>query len=157
MLHRRLLVDDQRGVDEPLNETEAIVTSEHVMLSAPGASFRQDALRVNHPLQIAFGVGFSGVVANNSQAGLLKPLPANVHIMDYYLLSDKMAIFRVRHLYGKDEPLPWSAPVTLNLDEYLPRQFSAEETQLTTVQPPSFVQDRLKWKVAGESSVDNND
>lgn len=75
MLHRRLLVDDRRGVDEPLNETEAIRTLSVVQLGSPSDGARVErssarlwltiaaasraqrraALEINEPIVYAFG------------------------------------------------------------------------------------------------------
>jgi hypothetical protein len=106
-------------------------------------------MELNHPYLLAIS---SSVAAQPVGAGLLKPLPTNVHVVDFYMVDAKTAVFRIRHLYGKDELAPFSDPVSLNLDEYLTQKITnLEETQLTTVQSPEFVQNRLKWNVDGEA------
>lgn len=70
--------------------------------------------------------------------------------MDYFLLDSSVALLRVRHVYSKDDAAPFSLPVSFNLTDYFPNIASIQETQLTGVQPPSFVDSRLKWNVANE-------
>lgn len=71
--------------------------------------------------------------------------------MDYFLVNVSSALVRVRHLYAKDEAAPMSDPVTFDLAQYLPVSISSMvEQQLTAVQPPSFVDARLKWNAAHE-------
>lgn len=171
MLHRRLLFDDHRGVDEPLNETEAIITTEHLLLGALSPEFRVFSLRLNHPLLPAFGDAPGN--QPNSSLGLKQQfhcehisccacalltdfcfLKASVHLMDYYLVSSSSAVLRVRHIYSKTEAAPYSNPVSFDLSHHLPRVISSlEETQLTGVQPPSFVDSRLKWNAAHEVRI----
>lgn len=57
MLHRRLLHDDYRGVDEPLNETD-VVRTVHRLAFTPinegGRSLRTMAYRINNPPILLF-------------------------------------------------------------------------------------------------------
>lgn len=61
-------------MDEPLNETEAIITKEHLVIGAPSPEFRVNALRLNHPFLSAFG---DAPNANqpNSSSGLKREFP----------------------------------------------------------------------------------
>jgi hypothetical protein len=57
MLHRRLLVDDHRGVREPLNETDTIITTGYIVVDQPQYSSRQQralALYLNNPNVLVF-------------------------------------------------------------------------------------------------------
>lgn len=151
MLHRRLLFDDYRGVGEPLNESEAIITTQNVIFGSPSPAFRIRGLQLNHPLQIVFGPAGTAVTKNGT-AGLLSPFPSNVHLMDFFMMDDDTALVRLRHVYAKGEGMPYTSHVTLDLQDYLPRKIDhMEETQLTAVQPTSFVSDRLHWRVHGST------
>ena len=155
MLHRRLLFDDQRGVGEPLNETEAIITVERLSLKAPNPIFRQDALELNHPFQMAVASGVSSIDLRLpvSGKGLKQNLPSNIHLMDFYMTDADNAIVRLRHLYGKDEDQPYSNPASITLEDYFMRNIvDVVETQLTTVQPRSYVDQRMHWNVQNEQS-----
>ncbi len=150
MLHRRLLHDDGRGVGEPLDESEAVIARQWVTLAAPSPSFRVLGLRLNHPLQVAIGQG--GVkIAANSTSGLHRPFSPLVHLMDYFLLDNQTALVRLRHVYAVGEGASVSQPVSLNLSDHITRPIaSVSETQVTGVQPPSFVDDRMHWKAENE-------
>jgi len=62
MLHRRTLHDDYRGVDEPLNENEAVRTV-HRLTFGPaaegGRNLRTMAYHINNPPTLLFASSFT--------------------------------------------------------------------------------------------------
>jgi hypothetical protein len=107
---------------------------------------------LNHPFQVAVGQA-GNLISVNGTPGLLKPFSSRVHLMDYFLLDEKSALVRLRHVFAASEGAPYNQPETIDLSEYLPRRIaSITETQVTGVQPPSYVDQRLRWTAEGEKA-----
>jgi hypothetical protein len=81
---------------------------------------------------------------------LNKPLPKNVHLLtvDNQNYGSKVLI-RLAHLYEKDEPSPYSDPVTIELKNLFNNIeiTSAEEYNLRANQPVTEFQP-MNWKVS---------
>jgi len=145
MLHRRLLVDDGRGVNEPLNETEAIRTTTAVIVTKPSDSsriFRERSLYLTHPLVITFAPPTNNLTNwlnayKPSFVGLTRELPKNLHLQTWRPLRNNPGafLFRLRHLYGVGEDSELSKPVTINVDTLFTGRSiaSMRETQLTGI------------------------
>ncbi|XP_055477049.1 lysosomal alpha-mannosidase isoform X2 [Psammomys obesus] len=159
MVHRRLLVDDDRGVVEPLMEsgTGQRVCGRHLVLLssvreaaarhrllaekevlAPQLVLAQGGGRLHHP-QAAPRIQFSG---------LRQDLPPQVHLLTLARWGPKTLLLRLEHQFTvrEDSGRNLSAPVTLNLKNLF-QAFTIthlKETTLAANQPLSKAS-RLKW------------
>uniref|UniRef100_A0A4W4H4P4 Alpha-mannosidase n=1 Tax=Electrophorus electricus TaxID=8005 RepID=A0A4W4H4P4_ELEEL len=117
MLHRRLLHDDVRGVEEPLSEpgefADGLVVRGRllVMLTPP-----ETAADMHRPLaqgmvlqpMLSFQEGFSGLQA---------ALPPAVHLLTVSQWSNDSVLLRLEHQYESSESKTYSLPVTVNLQK----------------------------------------
>uniref|UniRef100_A0A7N0UN86 Alpha-mannosidase n=1 Tax=Kalanchoe fedtschenkoi TaxID=63787 RepID=A0A7N0UN86_KALFE len=170
MLHRRLLHDDARGVDEALNETVCvsnectglIVQGKYYLRIDPlgeGAEWRRSfGQEIYSPLLLAFAeqdqdnwmrsptVTFSGFKGSYT-------LPKNVAVITLEELSDGKVLLRLAHLYevGEDEDL--SVVTEVKLKKLFYKEISkVTETSLSANQERAEMEKkRLVWKVEGSS------
>lgn len=116
MLQRRILKDDRRGVNEPLNSKERLRGSIWLFLDDPSqASTRRGAglLISNQPLN-AFS--FKEPSVKLWQSGI--ELPPNVHLLNVRHI-EKGLLVRLHHLFQKDEDPVYSKNAVVNLAEVL--------------------------------------
>jgi lysosomal alpha-mannosidase len=162
MLHRRILVDDGRGVGEPLNESTIIRTRQLLTIAAPttAASYqRTSSVLLNHPPLIAFGppqpsANFWRSTFALSFVPLTNPLPPNIQLTHLKTMPDGVSVvLRLHHLYAANEDPVLSKPVTLNLNLIFNALIpvNVTEMQLTAVAPLSSVV-RYKWNVESEAA-----
>lgn len=145
MMHRRLLQDDGRGVDEALDDTDIVNPTVRVNLS-PSASAPQDryaaAYTLNYPLQVFYAT--STVPKPNeftksyrATYSLLKaPLPAGVHLLSlkYLTANSNQLILRLAHMAAAGEA--WAVPQTIDLNALFNFKVTRlVETTLTANQP----------------------
>lgn len=146
MVHRRILVDDKRGLNEALDEDvvtrgkfwlildtieEAIVT--HRQLS--------DVL-MNPIVPFFSEVTFPPAPMQNRRLPKQFALPKSVHLLTYQLLEDASVLVRFSHRYALGEK--YSEPVHLILSDYFDFK-SAFEVSLTANQLTIDMK-RLSWK-----------
>ncbi|XP_034378373.1 lysosomal alpha-mannosidase isoform X1 [Arvicanthis niloticus] len=159
MVHRRLLVDDDRGVSEPLLETNTgdKVRGRHLVLlssvSDAAAGHRLLAEQEVLAPQLVLALGDSSPY--NSQAapkmqfsGLRQELPPQVHLLTLARWGPKMLLLRLEHQFAvkEDSNRNLSSPVTVNLQDMF-QTFTIiylQETTLAANQPLSRAS-RLKW------------
>ena len=138
MVHRRLTVDDHRGVGEPLDEREFVTTyvskGEHGRHYGPGLIVRgrhsvllepvATAAQVWRPLMDRiFGtpkLSFSTDAAvaartHPSFSALAKPLPPNVQLMTLKAMAPGVILLRLAHQFAISEDPTLSAPVMVDL------------------------------------------
>ncbi|KAJ1685592.1 hypothetical protein LUZ63_016982 [Rhynchospora breviuscula] len=132
MLHRRLLVDDARGVDEALNETVCtndgcvglVIQGKYYTKIDPigeGAKWRRTfGQEIYSPLLLAFsemdgGNWGSSHVSNFTVMDPSYNLPDNVALVTLQALDDGSVLLRLAHLYevGEDKDLSVMASVDL--------------------------------------------
>lgn len=129
MVHRRLQVDDNRGVGEPLNETGLdgnglIVRGTHTLsLDVAGAGYA--ALRslaaaslLKPLLTIAANTESpAGWAAahRGAYAGVNATLPVNVHVVTVHSLGPTTLLLRLGHMFAVGEDAALSLPVTVDL------------------------------------------
>ncbi|XP_051024475.1 lysosomal alpha-mannosidase-like [Acomys russatus] len=160
MVHRRLLADDGRGVDEALIESGdgKRVRGHHLVLlsSVRDAAARHRLLAEKEVLAPQLVLAQGGSAPYYSQAalkpqfsGLLQDLPPQVHLLTLARWAPKMVLLRLEHQFavGEDSGQNLSSPVTLNLQNLF-RAFTIthlQETTLAANQPLSKAS-RLKWR-----------
>ena len=171
MVHRRLLRDDARGVDEFLNETECgcthcgcgglVAVGRHsLVLAAAGddvaAARRAAQARAAHPLILALlpedeGKGVR-LEASPPPASSACPagLPANVHLLTLAPHSDGRVLLRLAHTFEMGEHAELGQEVTVDLNAVIAGMTweAVEELALTAVRPLADVT-RRRWRVSG--------
>jgi hypothetical protein len=145
MVHRRLQMDDRRGVGEPMNESGLnalgdglIVRSLHRLsiaksdaAAALGKATVQDLL---FPPSLTFSPLGSGLspaswLSSNTASftGLAKSLPPNIHLLTLQSYSPSTVLVRLAHLFETGEGGAMSSPVSIDLSSLL----AASQTPLT--------------------------
>ncbi|XP_021563703.1 LOW QUALITY PROTEIN: lysosomal alpha-mannosidase [Carlito syrichta] len=159
MVHRRLLKDDQRGVEEPLMEegSGARVRGRHLVLldtvQAAAAGHRLLAEKELLAPQVVLAGG-SGSPYNLKAAprtqfsGLSRELPPSVHLLTLARWGPKMLLLRLEHQFaeGEDSRYNMSSPVTLDLQDLF-STFTITHLQETTLAANQLraTASRLKW------------
>jgi lysosomal alpha-mannosidase len=173
MVHRRLQMDDRRGVGEPINEpgldmtgSGLIVRSVHRISVLPASSAarrgKQDVQDLMFRPLITFsplGAGatpaawLAANVGNWSGAGATR-LPASLHLVTTHALGPHSVLVRLAHLFEAGEDAALSVPVTLDLTTlYAGAPLSAcVETTVPASQPLANVPVRTVPTPAGPST-----
>ncbi|KAJ7563275.1 hypothetical protein O6H91_03G104000 [Diphasiastrum complanatum] len=166
MLHRRLLHDDFRGVDEALNESICIGNGVPCQgLVVQGQFFinihpvgnaarwrRTQGQKIYSPLQLAFAVipetnhstittpEFSSLIAGYE-------LPPNIVIITLQELDEKNLLLRLAHIYEANEDAELSQVATINLENLFAHRKIDKllELSLSANQLRSKMK-TLKWK-----------
>ncbi|XP_052729058.1 probable alpha-mannosidase At5g13980 isoform X2 [Vigna angularis] len=170
MVHRRLLLDDSKGVAEALNETDCVggdcrgltvqgkyyYRIDHL---GEGAKWRRTVgQEIYSPLLLAFAekddkdewmnsnvLTFSGI--DSSYA-----LPDNIAIITLQELEDGRVLLRLAHLYEIEEDKDLSVTATVELKKLFPGRKIKEvkEMNLSANQERTEMEKkRLHWKVEG--------
>lgn len=178
MVHRRVLVDDGRGVAEPLNETEfvtpyvgpdagtygrhygrgLVTRGKHFLLfGAPDNAARQwrplaDAVYM--PLQPFF----AGAGAQPGRGGsLARALPPNVQIVTLEVWDDRRTLLRLAHQFGLGEDVELSKPASVNLADLFAGRtvVSADERGLAvSIAREEVLKRRVSWRTDGDAGRD---
>ncbi|XP_033225887.1 lysosomal alpha-mannosidase-like [Belonocnema kinseyi] len=172
MVHRRLLCDDNFGVDEPLNETAygmgLVARGEHsVLIGTQTDSFvlqeKNEALRLSlrpwifiTPLK---ATSYDDWKANYKMHsfGLAKKLPPNIHILTLEPWKDGSILLRLEHIFEAGESVKYSIPVTINIQNLF-SDFTVTAVHETTLGGNQWLEDmeRLKWVPDKDYVVGNN-
>jgi len=126
MIHRRLLQDDGRGVDEPLNENTAIYTRDYLLkdtVANAAKGYRTQMQKSLNQIQFAFSGAstLTNWITNYNLvfSPLTANLPANVYMQTLrpvvFPQSDTGFIMRLRHVYMVGEDASLSRPVTFDI------------------------------------------
>ncbi|KAM2537194.1 hypothetical protein TB2_022791 [Malus domestica] len=172
MLHRRLLLDDSRGVAEALNETVCIdnvcsglrIQGKFYFRIDPlgeGAKWRRTfGQEIYSPLLLAFSeqdgdnwknshvTTFSGVGSSYS-------LPNNVALITLQELDDGKVLLRLAHLYEIGEDRDLSVMANVELKQLFPRKKIGKLTEMNlsaNQERTEMEKKRLNWKVEEGSS-----
>ncbi|KAK4798026.1 hypothetical protein SAY86_030352 [Trapa natans] len=170
MLHRRLLLDDSRGVSEALNETVCVenkctgltIQGKYYFRFDPlgeGARWRRSyGQEIYSPLLLAFAeqdenyrknsrtTSFSGIDSSYD-------LPENIAILTLQELDGGKALLRLAHLYemGEDEDL--SVLTSVKLKKLFPGKKIGKATEMSlsaNQERAEMERKRLVWQVEGE-------
>ncbi|XP_050232389.1 probable alpha-mannosidase At5g13980 [Mercurialis annua] len=172
MLHRRLLLDDSRGVAENLNETVCVldqcagltIQGKYYYRIDPlgeGAKWRRTfGQEIYSPLLLAFAeedgnnwmnshiTTFSGIDSSYS-------LPDNVAVLTLQELEDGKVLLRLAHLYEVGEDKDLSVMTSVELKKLFPSKkiTKLSETSLSANQERKEMEKkRLVWKVEGSAA-----
>jgi hypothetical protein len=159
MVHRRIIVDDSRGVGEALNETDSvspyppfgdasrlgeglIVTGTHrfyIGHNKSGAKIaRKEMNRMFSPLIV-----FAGGMSQNrtewksiNECIHIGEMPSNLQLLTLKLIKSmrdntKHVLLRLGHAYGKDECKTNSVAIQVNLKELFPTYDVLSVTEMT--------------------------
>ncbi|BFG27202.1 hypothetical protein CerSpe_134770 [Prunus speciosa] len=167
MLHRRLLLDDSRGVAEALNETVCVLNNctglriqgkfyFRIDPMGDGAKWRRSfGQEIYSPLLLAFAeqdgdnwknshvTTFSGVGSSYS-------LPDNVALITLQELDDGKVLLRLAHLYEIGEDKDLSAMANVELKQLFPRKKIGKVTEMNlsaNQERAEMEKKRLVWKV----------
>ena len=174
MVHRRLVADDQRGVEEPLNETTKgflgeyptwsrqgngiIIRGKHFVLLSELSNGMKEvrqymdklyALNNNVLVKRGDAKGLGLPVAHSLGEGLGISLPLNVQLMTLQLVNNnKQLLFRLAHQFANGEDSLLSQDVMVDLSQLLAKfkvsKDSLTELNLSTNQLQS---DMVKHKI----------
>jgi len=124
MVHRSCLLDDQKGVEEVLNDTTVIAPSIYINFEtrARAAYFRHqlEYLKNFSPL-IAIGTTSSvnewTKYYKSPTSGLSADLPRNIHLLSFKALNGNTSknIVRLAHIFELDEDETYSKPVVVDV------------------------------------------
>jgi len=183
MIHRRLLADDDRGVGEPLNETDGItpyprpvrlgtglhiIGSHYILIDDPSvalANLRALQSRVFMPFVLGFSPIGSGADEIKkwidghvvSGSAVMKDLPPNVDVMTLQSLEGEYLI-RLAHQFAVNEDPVLSQPVSVDLSNLFAflKLSNIKEVSLTANQNANEIKPFM-WQVHGENSNENTE
>uniref|UniRef100_A0A8C6KDZ4 Alpha-mannosidase n=1 Tax=Nothobranchius furzeri TaxID=105023 RepID=A0A8C6KDZ4_NOTFU len=153
MLHRRLLFDDYRGVDEALNEAseifpDGLVVRGRLFLTLDHPASAADTHRplaqqvVLQPL-LTFTDGDLSPETQLEFSGLQAALPSAVHLLTLSQWDKDSVLLRLEHQFQSDESQVNSRPVTVNLQLHW-FCFSEEKLMLKEFEDPSVTEVTLR-------------
>ena len=182
-IQRRTVVDDHRGVDEPLNETVGGMTPYPPYGDATRIG---DGVVIRGTNRVMIGKGFSGaslarsvmdpifsqpvvlvgsaprrstegMLPSFSVLGATAQLPPNIYLATLLRLSEDVLLIRLGHQYGPDEDEMLSKPVPVNLAALLEPEYKVtnvvEKTLSGNRNWTDFVEKKYNWT----SCIESND
>ncbi|XP_050297666.1 lysosomal alpha-mannosidase-like [Anthonomus grandis grandis] len=138
MVHRRMLKDDNKGVDEPLNETEfgqgIVARGQHYLVLGPSSDILSDGKTVRAQERILaqtmlqqpwIGVADASKIPEDEVNKLLtttytalkQPTPANINILTFEPWTNSSYLLRLEHILEKDEDPNLSSPVRIDIED----------------------------------------
>ncbi|KAF4397582.1 hypothetical protein G4B88_027322 [Cannabis sativa] len=177
MLHRRLLLDDSRGVAEALNETVCVLDDCKGLIIQGKLYYRIDPVgegakwrrsfgqEIYSPLLFAFSEQDSDSSINSHRATFsgIDPsysLPDNVAIITLQELESGKVLLRLAHLYEIGEDADLSVKSNVELKKLFPGKKISKVTEMSlsaNQERTDMEKKRLVWKVEGHSSENRGD
>ena len=174
MIHRRLTMDDGRGVGEPLSEPgldgKGLITSglHYVQLGKYDETLLKNTRtlqqRVYAPLHWSLAPLTTAVQqylsSHNTQFTFLQTaLPYQVELMSAYAQADGTVLVRLAHNFGVHELGANVSPVTVDLSTlFAASPKTVVERSITNNQTPEQIEaKKLKWNTASSSSSGSSD
>ncbi|XP_022741323.1 probable alpha-mannosidase At5g13980 [Durio zibethinus] len=171
MLHRRLLLDDSRGVAEALNETVCVrddcrglaVQGKYYYRIDPlgeGAKWRRSfGQQIYSPLLLAFAEEdgdnwMSSHIPTFSGIDDSYTLPDNIAVITLQELDDGKTLLRLAHLFEIGENSVLSVVTSVELKKLFPGKKIAKVTEVSlsaNQEREEMEKKRLVWKVEGSS------
>ncbi|KAL5862667.1 hypothetical protein ACOSQ3_000181 [Xanthoceras sorbifolium] len=175
MLHRRLLHDDGRGVDEALNETVCVqnkctgltILGKYYLRIDPlgeGAKWRRTfGQEIYSPLLLAFAEQDGDTWANSHVATFsgMDPsyvLPDNVAMITLQELDNGKVLLRLAHLFEIGEDKDLSVMSSVELKKVFPNKQINKVTEMSlsaNQERAEMEKKRLVWKVEGSSGEES--
>ncbi|KAJ3682593.1 hypothetical protein LUZ60_015166 [Juncus effusus] len=170
MFHRRMLVDDAKGVGEALNETVCVNKNKCEGLTVRGNYYvginklgngshwrRTTGQQIYSPFLLAFShedeeSWKSSHVTKGNMMDENYSLPPNVAIITLQSLDDGTVLLRLAHLFEAGEDANYSKMAKVELKRVFSQRVIKEitETNLSTNQVKSEMK-KLNWKIQGEN------
>jgi len=164
MVHRRLLYDDEWGVDEALNEVAynkgIVARGKHWLIygrknaESPTLEARERLLQ--NQVLLSNWLFFDNISDRDNQilsndytkhhSLIGETLPENVYLMTFEPWKLDRFLIRFEHILEKDEDSQLSQPVTFNLGRVFPGNFKFTEVTLSANQWFNTRADRLKFR-----------
>ena len=176
MIHRRILHDDGFGVNEPLNETDAItgadgtrigngliITGKHIVILSAADSInrylRAVQTRVYRPPHLSVSSmtsdDFKAYTEThlNSRSFIQSSLPANVELMTLQSWNNGTILLRLAHSFGITEDPVYSKPAAVDLATLFTTAIaSVNEVSLTANQQiTQRRKNQLKWSTNSDT------
>ncbi|CAH2272891.1 voltage-dependent P Q-type calcium channel subunit alpha-1A [Pelobates cultripes] len=166
MVHRRLLLDDSRGVGEPLFEPGQygeglVVRGRHLLLldSPRDAAEHHRLLAVQEYMspQIILSSTdgapyYKGNPSRTQFSGLQAALPPNAHLLTFALREPNKVLIRLEHPFQGQESRNYSQPITVNLQTLFSTVSLSDfiETTLSANEEKNKVK-RMSWRTGKRS------
>ncbi|KAL3655096.1 hypothetical protein CASFOL_000882 [Castilleja foliolosa] len=176
MLHRRLLHDDGRGVDEALNETVCVlntcsgltVQGKYYLRFDPlgeGSKWRRSfGQEIYSPFLLAFteqdDKWTNFPVSTFSAMDPSYSLPDNVAIITLQELEDRTVLLRLAHLFEVGEEKDLSVMATVELKRVFPKTKINKISEMSLSANQERIEmekKRLSWKVEGSNTKRDSD
>ena len=172
MVHRRLQMDDRRGVNEPIDEPGLDATGKGLIIrgvhrvsldtaAAAAANGKAAVQALTFRAQAAFSPLPPGTAPaawlrtiRAAYSGLAAPLPPSVHLLTVHSQGPSELLLRLAHLFEAGEDATLSAPVTLGLSTLFANSTLSSCVEHTTpgARPVASVAQRTVT-IEGEGSV----
>uniref|UniRef100_A0A8D8QN90 Alpha-mannosidase n=1 Tax=Cacopsylla melanoneura TaxID=428564 RepID=A0A8D8QN90_9HEMI len=173
MIHRRLLSDDGKGVEEPLNEPGVdnkglAIRGQHWLTlgdrSTQSAVDRALSLELTYRpwlffTQVDAGVDFHAWATENRMqySAMKKKLPEGIHVLTLEPWTDGNILLRLEHTLQSGDHPELSKPASINLYKFF-HPFRIQTIYETSLSGAQWYQDmtRMKWKVDPDILVHQN-
>lgn len=183
MVHRRLLIDDLRGVEEPLNETVGgitpyptwnrigdgiTITGRQYLLLSPLKDGMKELRVAMDKIFLPFSKFYSkeqekneGTAAPLSAAQRLSAdLPINAHVVSLEKFGPNQLLLRLAHQFAVEEDAEYSQPVQVDVAKLLAsfKPLSLTELTLSANQDKATQQkEKVQWQYTLKSKVIKTD
>uniref|UniRef100_A0A1A9WU12 Alpha-mannosidase n=1 Tax=Glossina brevipalpis TaxID=37001 RepID=A0A1A9WU12_9MUSC len=162
MLHRRLLYNDNRGVNEPLNEVEndqGVVARGkiYMILNSASTEAGNEERLAQQEIQLPPWLFFSQPPENiqSTISVNFSSLPEGIEVLSLEPFASDETLLRLEHMFEKTE-MPEGPSITFNLKPFL-LSLKAQEIFETTLDGNMLLKDmkRMKFQTSNNSPMEN--